>query len=348
MQGFDVNRFMRARAPLWEELEKLLAKVDQAGLKSLDIDEARRFGNLYRSVSSDLIRARTEAVDASVVDYLNDLVARCYAHIYAGSGNRGRRILRFYLRDFPRLFRKELPAIALSTAILLAGGAIGAVFTAVDPDSLGVLIPEQHQAHTPQERVAEDESTGGLGDGQEAAAFSSFLFTHNIKVTFLVFALGITFGIGTVAVLFYNGVPLGALAMQYHQAGQGLFFWAWILPHGIPELTVVFIAGGAGLVLARGILMPGRLRRRDSIAAEARTAGKLVVGGMPLLILAGLIEGTISQMHEPVIPYWAKLVFAVLVGTGVYAYLFLAGRSGEAEPAEDGDEMEMGRAELAP
>jgi len=351
MQGFDVNRFMRARAPVWEELEKLLARVDQTGLKSLDIDEARRFGNLYRGVSSDLIRARTEAVDASVVDYLNDLVARCYAHIYAGSGSRGRRILRFYLRDFPRLFRRELPAIALSTAILLAGGAVGAVFTAVDPTSLGVLIPEQHQAHTPQERVAQDESTGGLGDGHEAVAFSSFLFTHNIKVTFLVFALGITFGIGTVAVLFYNGVPLGALAMQYHQAGQGLFFWAWILPHGIPELTVVFIAGGAGLVLARGILMPGRLRRRDSIAKEARTAGKLVVGGMPLLVLAGLIEGTISQMHEPTVPYWAKLLFAALVGTGVYAYLFLSGRGeevGALDETAEADEMEMGRAELAP
>lgn len=334
MQGFDVHRFMRQRAPVWEELEKLLVRVDQQGLKSLDIAEARTFGRLYRTVSSDLVRARTELVDASIVDYLNDLVARSYAHIYAGSGRKGRRILRFYTRDFPRLFRREIRAIALATSILLAGGALGATFTAIDPESLGVLIPDQHQAWTPQERVARDEETGGMTDGHSAAAFSSFLFTHNIKVTFLVFALGITFGVGTVAVLFYNGVPLGALAMQYHLHGQGLFFWAWILPHGIPELTVVFIAGGAGLVLARGILVPGRLRRRDAIVKEARTAAKLVVGGMPLLVLAGLIEGTISQMHEPVIPYVAKLVFAILVGSGVYAYLFMAGRSQRADDDE--------------
>lgn len=333
MQGFDVNRFMNARAPLWEELERLLAQVDQRGLESLDLQEARRFGQLYRTVSSDLVRARTELVEAAVVDYLNDLVARSYAHIYAGSGKRGRRLLRFYTRDFPRLFRKEIGAIALSSAILMAGAVLGAVFTAVDPESLGVLIPDPHQAHTPSERVAEEEETGGLTDAHSAVAFSSFLFTHNIKVTFLVFALGITFGVGTVAVLFYNGVPLGALAMQYHLEGHGLFFWAWILPHGIPELTVVFIAGGAGLVLARGILVPGRLRRRDAIVREARTAARLVVGGMPLLVLAGLIEGTISQMHEPVIPYAVKLVFAVLVGTGVYAYLFLAGRGPDPEEA---------------
>jgi uncharacterized membrane protein SpoIIM required for sporulation len=325
---------MRHRAPVWEELEGLLVRVDQKGLKSLDIGEARRFGRLYRTVSSDLVRARTELVDASVSDYLNDLVARSYAHIYAGSGRRGQKMLRFYTRDFPRLFRKELPAIALSTTILLAGGAIGAVFTAIDPESLGVLIPDQHQVHTPGERVADEETTGGLTDGHSAVAFSSFLFTHNIKVTFLVFALGITFGVGTVAVLFYNGVPLGALAMQYHMEGQGLFFWSWILPHGIPELTVIFIAGGAGLVLARGMLMPGRLRRRDAIVKEARTAAKLVVGGMPLLVLAGVIEGTISQMHEPVMPYVVKLVFAGVVGTGVYAYLFFAGRQPDTEDDE--------------
>jgi uncharacterized membrane protein SpoIIM required for sporulation len=242
-------------------------------------------------------------------------------------------VLRFFTYEFPRLYRREWKAIALSTALLLAGGAVGAVFTAIDPQSLGVLIPDQHQAHTPGERVAEEEETGGLGDAHQSVAFSSFLFTHNIKVTFLVFALGITFGVGTATVLFYNGVPLGALAVQYHMDGQGLFFWSWILPHGIPELTVVFIAGGAGLVLARGLWMPGRRSRRDAVAAEARTAAKLVVGGMPLLVLAGVIEGTISQMHAPVMPYAAKLVFAFVVGAGVYAYLLFAGRTPDESDA---------------
>jgi uncharacterized membrane protein SpoIIM required for sporulation len=141
-----------------------------------------------------------------------------------------------------------------------------------------------------------------------------------------VFALGITFGVGTMAMLFYNGVPLGALAMQYHQEGLDTFFWAWILPHGIPELTEVAVAGGAGLLIARGLWLPGRRRRRDALIAEARTAAALVLGGMPILVLAGLIEGTISQLHEPVLPYAVKLVFAVLVGTGVYYYLLTAGR----------------------
>jgi len=341
MHGFDVNKFLRERGPLWSELEAMIGRVDQQGMSSLGLAGAREFGKKYRAVSSDLIRARTELVDVAVVDYLNDLVARSYAHIYAGSGKKGRRLFDFFAREFPRLVRRERRVIALSAALVLGGTAFGAVATAVDPGALGILIPEDHQRHTPAERVAEEEGTGGNESGHQAAAFSSFLFTHNIQVTFLVFALGITFGVGTVSVLFYNGVPLGALAMQYHLYGKGLFFWAWILPHGIPELTTIVIAGGAGLVIARGLWMPARLRRIDALVKEARVAARLVIGGMPLLVLAGLIEGTISQMHEPRMPYVAKLVFAVVVGLAVYAYLIFAGRGPERRTeASDDDEAE--------
>lgn len=332
MRGFDVNRFLIERRPEWDELEELLLEVERKGLSALGIVGAKRFGKLYRSVSSDLIRVRTELVDASVVDYLNDLVARSYAQIHAGSGQRGRKLLAFFVREFPRLFRAEWKAIALSALLLLGGGGVGAVAVATDSDALGVLIPEQHQAWTPDERIARD-SGRGAHSGNQAVQFSSFLFTHNIKVSFLVFALGVTFGVGTVSVLFYNGVPLGALAMQYHHAGQDLFFWAWILPHGIPELTSIFIAGGAGLLLARGLLVPGRRRRRDALAYEAKRSARLVVGTMPILVLAGLIEGTISQVHEPTIPYVLKLVFAVLVGLGLYAWLLFAGREPRASRA---------------
>ncbi len=329
VRGFDVNRFLTERRPEWEALETLLARVEGSGLRSLGIDGARRFGKLYRSVSSDLIRARTELVDPSVTDYLNDLVARSYAHVHAGSGDRGRYMLRFFLEGFPCLVREEWRAVALSAALLLGGAAVGAAAVAIDPDAQGALIPEQHQAWTPDERIERD-TARGAHDGPQAAQFSSFLFTHNIRVTFLVFALGITFGVGTVSVLFANGVPLGALAMQYHDAGHGLFFWAWILPHGIPELTAIFISGGAGLLLARGLLVPGRRRRAEALVHEARRSARLVVGAMPVLVVAGLIEGTISQIHEPTIPYVVKLLFALLVGVGLYAWLFLAGRPASA------------------
>lgn len=326
MHGFDVPRFVRDRTPDWQALEALLTTVEERGMGALSLDDARRFGVLYRSVSSDLIRARTELVDASVTDYLNALVARAYAQIYSGTQRRGKDLARFFLLGFPRLLRAEWRALALASALFFGGGFLGALAVAIDPAALAVMIPEQHQATSPSERVAREETKGGLDNGHQAAAFSSFLFTHNLQVSFLVFALGLTWGVGTISILFYNGIPLGALAMQYHQGGEGLFFWAWILPHGIPEITEILIAGTAGLILARGLCLPGRRPRRDALVAEAKTAGQLVVGGMPLLVVAGLIEGTISQMHEPAMPYAIKLLFAAVVGTGLYSWLLLAGR----------------------
>ena len=326
MQGFDVNRFVAGRTEVWSRLERLLRKVEQGGAHTLDVSEARELAKLYRGVSSDLIRARSEQVNVAVVDYLNDVVARAYAIVHAGRARADRRVLQFFLTGFPRLFRAEWRAIALSACIMWSGAAVGAVFIAKDPHSLGALIPEMHQASTPGERVSEEEQRESPAKVGEQAAFSGWLFTHNIEVSFVVFALGITFGVGSVALLFYNGVPLGALAMQYHQDGLDLFFWAWILPHGIPELTEIAIAGGAGLVIARGLWLPGRRPRREALIAEARRAAALVLGGMPILVLAGLIEGTISQIHQPTLPYAAKLAFAAIVGCGVYYYLLRAGR----------------------
>jgi len=328
--GFDVERFLRDREKHWHELESMLFQVERSGARALGIEGARKFAKLYRQVSADLVRARTELVDASIQDYLNDLVARAYRHVYAGTVGSGWGVLRFFAQEFPALVRAERRAVALSAALFFLGGLVGAAGMAVDPNASAVLVPEQHQATTPTERIEEEERNDGHAS-DEAAAFSSFLFTHNIQVSFLVFAMGITFGIGTTALMFYNGVPIGALAWQYHAAGHGLFFWAWILPHGIPEISEIVIAGAAGLILARGLLWPGRRSRRDALVHEAKIAVRLVVGGMPVLVLAGLIEGTISQMHAPLMPYWAKLIFAVVVGAALFGWLARAGRSLDGE-----------------
>lgn len=324
--GFDVGRFLEQGEPRWKELAKLLDQADAHGLRRLGLRGTRHFGKLYRRVSSDLIRARTELVDVAVTDHLNAMVARAYAHIYARSAARPIVVAGFFARDFPRLFRREWRPTCVAAALLVAGATFGALASAFDREALAVMIPEEHATGSPSERVAAEHARDSRS-ADEAAGFSSFLFTHNIQVAFLVFALGLTYGVGTVSVLFLNGVPLGALAIHYHMDGQGLFFWAWILPHGIIELTVICIAGGAGLIVARGLLTPGRRRRRDALVEEGRVAARLVMGGMPILVLAGVVEGTLSQLHEPVVPYWAKLLAAALTSAAVWCYLLLAGRA---------------------
>jgi uncharacterized membrane protein SpoIIM required for sporulation len=326
MRGFDVNRFVSERGPDWSRLESSVLRIEQDGLSTLSLADARTFARLYRRVSSDLLRAQSALLNAAILDYLNDIVARSYAIVHASSRTRQHRLGELVLYDFPRQFRREWRMIALAASMLLSGIAVGAVSVVVDPYALGALIPDDHQSFTPSERVHRDEHGPRGLQGDSAAAFSGWLFTHNMQVSFLVFALGLTFGLGTAGILFFNGVPLGALGAQYALDGQGLFFWAWVLPHGITELTAVSIAGAAGFMLARGLWMPGRLTRGAALAREAKAASGLLIGCVPLLVLAGIVEGTVSRTHAPVLPYPVKLLFAALIALAVYGFLLRAGR----------------------
>lgn len=318
-----VDAFVEKRGEDWQKLEVLLGKLDTQGPSTLTVAEVRSLGKLYRSACADLLIAQRELAEASLTDYLNGLVARAYARVYGGGQRARLNVLELLWNEFPRLVRKERKLVMLSAALFLLGALSGALVMELDPQAMGLVIPDMHQDRTPEERVR-DEAFEDRKAGP-AAVFSSFLFTHNIQVTFLVFALGVTFGIGTAAVLFWNGVPLGALAVQYHQSGQGLFFWAWILPHGVVELSVVVIAGAAGLLLGRGLWRPGLLSRRQALVREAKSAVRLIAGGMPLLVIAGLVEGTISQIHAPVMPYSVKLVFAATLFAALIAYLSRGG-----------------------
>src|SRR5690606_12740513 len=155
----------------------------------------------------------------------------------------------------------------------------------------------------------------------EQAAFATWLFTHNIQVSFLAFALGITAGVGTGVVLFFNGVFLGGLAQVYAARGLAGWFWAWILPHGIPELTAIFLAGAAGLILGRGLIAPRGLPRSLSLRQEATVALRLLLATLPILVVAGIIEGTISQIHPPQLPVGFKISFALVMGGALYLWL---------------------------
>jgi uncharacterized membrane protein SpoIIM required for sporulation len=332
----DVDRFVARRSEDWKELASLAQRIEVHGARGLSVSEVHAFGRLYRATCADLLVARETLQDARLADYLDALVARSYGLVYAPERPSRWRVLEFVWGEFPRLVRANLQLVALAYALLLAGAGFGAFVITTDPSAVSVVVPDMHLEQTPKERV-QQEGLVGEHDAGKSAVFSSYLFTHNIQVTFLVFALGITGGLGTALVLFWNGIPLGALAAQYHASGEGLFFWAWILPHGVVELTVIAIAGAAGFVLARGVLFPATLTRRAALKREARTAVQLILGGMPMLVAAGLVEGTISQMHEPFLPYWVKLAFAGALLLAEFAYLGRGAISdGAPRDSEDG------------
>jgi len=147
---------------------------------------------------------------------------------------------------------------------------------------------------------------------------SSYIMTNNIRVCFMAFAFGVTLGFGTAVSLFYNGVLVGVLASYFHRAGHGVHFWAFILPHGVIELTAIFIAGASGLTLGAALLAPGEHTRGQAFKRAGADAVRLVIGCIPLLVVAGTIEGFVTP--QGFIPDLAKLAFAALTAVALAAY----------------------------
>lgn len=331
MRSVDLNDLIDRGRPRWQRLSALLDSIEHKGLKTLTVDEARELGRLYRMASSDLLWARGHSASAELVESLNDLVARGYAQTYPGKRPRMGEAGAFLVGGFPRLVRREWKAVIAAYALFLGGGVFGYAAMHLDPAAAFYLVPEEHQSLDPDERVTrEAKNDQGMG-ANEQTAFSSFLFTHNIQVAFLAFALGLTVGMGTAVLLFVNGVFLGALAVAYEIKGHALWFWAWILPHGVLEISAICLSGAAGLLLGRALLAPGTRTRAEALRVEGRAAVGLVLGTLPIFIVAGMIEGTLSQIHEPHLPSVVKLAFAGAMAVLLALYLTYAGRALERE-----------------
>ena len=195
----EIAEFVDVRRPRWVALESLLDQAEVKGLKSLGLDEARSLSRLYRSASSDLLWVRSRAGAADVSGYLNDLVGRAYALTYPGKPARWIDVQNFLVHGFPEVMRAEWRAYVASVLVFLAGFGFGWVGMVFDPDAAPYLVPDQHQSMDPTERVKDEADR--KASVEEQAAFSSFLFTHNIQVAFAAFALGLTAGVGTAIML---------------------------------------------------------------------------------------------------------------------------------------------------
>lgn len=331
----DLQTFVTRERPYWTELATMVARLQAARWDTLDLASATRLHYLYERAAAALVQIQTFSGEMELRKYVESLVASAYAIIHAGGRPRRKlALLHWFFVTFPVTFRRHVRAFALSVAITLAGVALGAAAIAVDPDSKPVLLPFEHLQGNPSDRVREEEQTGGSRHGGEHAPFASFLMTHNIQVSLLVMALGFTFGLGTITLLFYNGVILGAVAADYIRAGESVFLAGWLLPHGSIEIPAILLAGQAGLVLAsaligRGEAAPLKLRLR----AQAGDLVTLVMGVAVMLVWAGLVESFLSQYHEPVLPYAIKIALGCIELALLAAFLAFSGRGARNDPS---------------
>lgn len=326
----NLQQFIHSERPNWNELESLLHSIEEDPDLRLSLGQTKRLHYLYDRAAADLLRISTFASSPEILHYLEALVARAYGEIHETREPRRRFLfLNWVFEQFPRTFRRHLAAFWCSLALTLFGTLFGAGMLYIDHDAKETLLPFSHLQGKPSERVAEEEQNKGRQLEGRKAGFAGFLMTHNIRVSLFTLALGMTYGIGTVVMLFYNGVILGAVSMDYIMDGQVRFLIGWLLPHGSIEIPSVIIAGQAGFILA-GALIGSRKRMslRDRLTAVREDLVTLIGGFSMLLVWAGIIEAFFSQYHEPVLPYGVKIGFGMLQLALLYAYLAFSGRKG--------------------
>lgn len=290
-------------------------------MRRLSAGEIFELGRLYRATTSDLAYAQGRGYDRALLEYLNRSVARAHAYVYARAPESGMaRIADFYARAFPQEFRRSAAYVAICTAITLACAVVSYVLVRNHPADAYALLPKMLVPDAIRRSLHD---TNFAVDPGFAPAMSAAIITNNVKVAIVAFAGSITLGILTLYIIAFNGLMLGGLGALFTNAGFGYDFWATIAPHGIIELTAIQIAGASGLLIAAGFVYPGRLRRRDAIAANARRAGTLILGVASMLIVAGTIEAFISPRR---LPPSDRIAIGLVTAVALILYFAAAGK----------------------
>ena len=308
----NVRRWIARREPNWKRLDELLRQIERQGIKSLSATEIRDLASLYRAVSADLARARTYKIGNLLTQDLQKLTSRGYNLIYQGSQRQEwQKVKEFYLWGFPQVVRSSWKYIAIATAVFLLLALIAWWYGWRDPVFITITVPDRII-----DLVEEGELWMGSIVGVEPLASSSITI-NNLSVCFAAIAGGITAGIYTLFIMANNGLHIGAIATVVGKNNLAYPFWAFVFPHGALELPAIFLAGGAGLLIGKATIFPGNYQRIEALKLNGIKAAQLLFGIIPMLIIAGIIEGFFSP--SPIIPNPIKY----LMGTGLFCLLIL-------------------------
>ena len=320
------TRWLAKHRPHWSRLEQLAAAASSHGVRSLTPGELQEFALLYRQTATDLSTVREDRAENVTALYLNQLLGRAHNLIYMGRRSGPGGVWSFYKDGYPAIFRAALPDIVAALVIFLAAAIAGFLIGMVD-ESFPRYILGSRMIDTIEHHQMWTQSIVTV-----KPLASSAILTNNLTVSFTTFALGITAGLGTVWMLLLNGLMMGVVAVACWSAGMSVSLWSFVAPHGVLELPAIFIAAGAGLELGGAMLFPGEMSRYDAVAIAGARSVRLVLGVIPMLLIAGLIEGFISPSQLPV-----ALKFAFAMGLFTLLVLYLSGkigRSGDTRPIQ--------------
>jgi uncharacterized membrane protein SpoIIM required for sporulation len=274
-----------------------------------------RLGALYRGAAADLALARRGHPGDPVVPRLESLVARARQAVYADEPRRTS-LRAFYARTYWVRVRERPAPLLLAIALLVVPALLAAAWALHDPGAAIGIVPGRFRG------AVQPIGDTGMTVAQ-SAAFSSAVMTNNIEVTFLAFAAGIVFALGTACVVAYNGAILGAVAGGAIGNGNGAAFAQFVTAHGIIELSCIVVAASAGLRIGYAIVAPGPRTRSRALVEEARPAIAIVLGTMPWVVLAGILEGFVTRAGVGLVP---GIAIGVGVGAVYWSLVLVRGR----------------------
>lgn len=300
---FSTSRFRAEREADWIDFDRLLTKLEKSGAKALTSEELLQLPVLYRATLSSLSIARATSLDRALLDYLEGLSIRGYFLIYGVRESRGSRIRRFFLYDWPAAVRAVWKETLIIALLILLGGITSWALVTHQSEWFFNFVPEDLAGGRDPRATADFlRSTIDLGpdadkgDHSALHVFATSLFTHNSQVSILSFALGFAFGIPTMMLEYYQGITLGAMVAVFTDKGLGYEFGGWLFIHGTTELFAAALSGAAGLKIGTAVVFPGARGRLEAAAEAGKMAGRVMVGVILMLLIAGLLEGFGRQL----------------------------------------------------
>ena len=299
----------------WTQLAEQGRRLSRPTARPASQAEAEQFTASYREAATDLARVRAFSPNRRLAEFIEATVAAAHFAVYRPERPTLLDAAKGAIFAFPGLVRRYWKYHLTSMAITMLAAAIAFGSVSWAPETYSLFVGAELAAGRGPD-TSREELASSLGAQEtkisEEVFFSQMLFTHNTRVAFMVFAFGFLLGLPTIYILIRTGLMLGAFTAVFVQAGLTVEFLAWILPHGVPEIGAIILCGGAGLALGHRILNPGKLARGDALTATASDASLTALGCVPLLFIAGLIEGIFRQSTASTSMRFALFAFMLL------------------------------------
>ena len=320
MAAMSEQEFIDLHSATWRELEaettyfsrhmsRLRNRLKASALTRERVDH---YIELYNQTANHLAFCRTFYGDTQTSEYLNRIAGNAHAVIYTKTVLEPGKIARFFTTGFPKLFRKEFIMFLIAFLAMTIPVIVAYAYVRADARNALAFVDENTLANIREEGNYDDFSAA------MSSISGAYIGGNNILVCIQAFAGGFTLGIYTLYMLIFNGLQLGVLGAYCAGKGQGAFFWSLIVPHGVTELFAIMLSGAAGFMIARAIIMPGKLTRKTALVEWGKKSLKFMIMAILFLIPSALIESFFTPLA---LPYYVKFLFALGVFVLLVVYL---------------------------